>query len=59
MAVRHTSNRNSDGNQMGQDPQDKIAFHGATPIVRQKLAAAPTATEISTVLRNLGLVELP
>ena len=55
MAVRHTSNRNADGNQMGQDPNDKIGFHGATPIVQQVLPSGATLPQVITVLQNLGL----
>jgi len=36
----------------------KISFYGQTPVARQTLSATPTNTEISTVLRNLGLTKL-
>ncbi|MCH2458952.1 MAG: hypothetical protein MK186_13000, partial [Henriciella sp.] len=31
MAVKHLTDKNSDGTCMGQDADDKISFHGATP----------------------------
>jgi len=36
----------------------KISFYGQTPVARQTLSATPTNTELSTVLRNLGLTKL-
>jgi len=35
-----------------------IGFFGETPVVQQQLDVSPTTTEISTVLRNLGLTHL-
>jgi hypothetical protein len=55
MAIKQLSDGNPDGTTVGQGPTDKISFHGSTPIVQQVLAAAPTATQISTVLAALGL----
>jgi hypothetical protein len=37
---------------------DKISFFGGIPASQQTLAATPTATQISTVLRNFGLTKL-
>jgi hypothetical protein len=64
MTVRQLSDGNSDGTTLGQSSTDKIAFYGATPIVRP--AAIADATDAATVitranailaqLRNLGLI---
>jgi hypothetical protein len=35
---------------------EKLGFHGTAPVAQQALDAAPTTTQISTVLHNLGLV---
>jgi len=35
-----------------------LAFHNVTPTAQQTLASNPTTTQISTVLRNLGLTKL-
>lgn len=49
MAVQHLSARNPDGTCLGQDASDKIAFHGATPIVqRSGSAQAAVATTAAT-----------
>ncbi len=55
MAIKEHSDGNPDGNRLGQGPTDKISFYGAVPVAQPVLAAAPTATEISTVLALLGL----
>jgi len=55
MAARHTSNRNSDGNIIGQDKDDKIGFYGKTPIAQQVLAADANVAAVVAFLHNLGL----
>lgn len=56
MAARHTSNRNSDGNIIGQDAADKIGFYGKTPIVQPVVATGATVADVITALTNLGLI---
>ena len=70
MGVKELSDKGPDGTRLGQTSTDKVAFYGATPIVRQTatLAAALTAgtttpadiaaavDELHTALVNLGLV---
>ena len=54
MTIRHTSNGNSDGNLVGQSATDKVAFHGATPIVQASAIAA--ATDAATAISQLNLL---
>jgi hypothetical protein len=49
--IKITAALNHDGSTVG--------FYGTTPVTKQTLAADPTNAGISTVLRNLGLTELP
>lgn len=53
--LNQLSRKNPDGNSLGQSPDDKISFHGATPIVQQVLAAGATAAQIVDALTALGL----
>lgn len=55
----------SDGSQLGGASTDKIAFYGATPIVRPSVTQQSTATttalradlnRLETALVNLGLI---
>lgn len=55
----------SDGSQLGGASTDKIAFYGATPIVRPSVTQQATATttalradlnRLETALVNLGLI---
>lgn len=55
MAARHTSNRNSDGNIIGQDKDDKIGFYGKTPIAQQVVATDANVAAVVTALTALGL----
>ncbi len=55
MAVKHTSNRNADGNMYGQDANDKNGFYGAAPVVQQVLPAGATTAQIVDFLTLLGL----
>jgi len=58
MPVRHASNRNSDGNMIGQDANDKVGFFGATPVVQNVLATGATTAQIAAELARLGLTRL-
>lgn len=53
--LNQLSRKNPDGNALGQSPDDKIAFHGATPIPQQVLATGATTAQIVAFLHNLGL----
>lgn len=55
MAVRHTSNRNSDGNMVGQDANDKVGFFGTAPVAQPVLAPGATTAQIVAALQALGL----
>lgn len=48
MAVRELSNGDPDGTRLGQSTTDKVAFFGATPVVKQTGAAAATNTTTGT-----------
>jgi hypothetical protein len=56
MAARHTSNRNSDGNIIGQDATDKIGFYGTTPVVQQVVGTGATVAQLITALTTMGLI---
>lgn len=58
MAIRHTSNRNSDGNMVGQDRNDKVGFYGTTPVTQNVLATGATTAQIVAELARLGLTRL-
>ena len=45
------------GSRFSTSDSQKIAFHGATPIVRAVLATGSTNDQIITALQNLGLVK--
>lgn len=44
MAAKQLSDGNSDGTVLGQSASDKVAFHGATPVVQASTTTAPAAT---------------
>lgn len=54
MTVRNLSNGNSDGALLGQSASDKVAFHGATPVVQA--AAIAAATDAATAISQLNLL---
>ncbi len=66
MAVEQLSANGDDGSNMGLTSTDKIAFYGATPIVKATHAGTTTSSTtaqnrvaiaaINTALANLGLV---
>ncbi len=67
MGIKQLSDGGPDGVRLGQSATDKIAFYGATPIVKAAavttLATTPTATDIATAvnsiisrLQTLGLI---
>ena len=47
----------SSGTKIGTADAQKLAFHGATPIVRAVLATGSTNDQIITALQTLGLVK--
>lgn len=53
--INQLSKKAPDGNTLGQSADDKISFHGATPIAQQVLAAGATASQIVDALTALGL----
>lgn len=55
MTIHQLSDKGPDGTQMGQSPDDKLGFYGATPIAQQVLAAGATAAQIVDALTALGL----
>lgn len=55
MSIHELSDKGPDGTRMGQSPDDKIGFYGATPAVQQVLAAGATAAQIVDALTALGL----
>ena len=58
MSVHQLSDRGPDGTMLGQGPDDKISFNGATPIVQPVLATGATTAQIAAVLALLGLTRL-
>lgn len=44
MAVKQLSDGGSSGASLGQSATDKVAFHGATPVVQAATLTAPAAT---------------
>jgi hypothetical protein len=44
MAARQLSDYNSEGTVLGHAAADKIAFHGATPVVQQTIGATVATT---------------
>lgn len=54
MAARQLSDGNSDGTVIGQSSTDKVAFFGATPVVRP--ANIVDATDAATAITQLNLV---
>jgi hypothetical protein len=57
MALKQLSDGGPDGTTFGQSSTDKIAFYGATPIVKAAavttLATTPTATDIATAVNSI------
>lgn len=53
--LNQLSRKNPDGNTLGQAPEDKVSFYGATPVVQPVLAAGATAAQIVDALTLLGL----
>lgn len=57
MALKELSDGGPDGARLGQSSTDKIAFYGATPIVKAAavttLATTPTATDIATAVNSI------
>ena len=66
MAVKQLSDKNDDGTSLGQDANDKISFHGATPVAQQTVALlatgstgatiTPTVQAIQAALEDLGII---
>jgi ABC-type uncharacterized transport system substrate-binding protein len=53
--INQLSKKAPDGNTLGQSADDKISFHGATPIAQQVLAAGATLPQVIDALTALGL----
>lgn len=57
MAVKQLSDGGAAGTALGQSSTDKIAFYGATPVVKGSavttLATTPTATDIATAVNSI------
>jgi hypothetical protein len=68
MAVRQLSDGGPDGSTFGQSASDKIALHGATPVIQASAITSPTGgatvdaesrtavTAILVALRNKGII---
>lgn len=56
--LNQLSRKNPDGNALGQAPDDKIAFFGATPVAQNVLATGATTAQIVAELARLGLTRL-
>lgn len=54
MAVTQLHNGNSDGVNIGRDANDKVGFHGTTPVVQQ--ARVADATDAATAITSLNSV---
>jgi UDP-N-acetyl-D-mannosaminuronic acid transferase (WecB/TagA/CpsF family) len=55
MAARQLSDARTDGQKLGQSATDKVAFHGATPVVQRSGAAqAAVSTTASTTTTPAG-----
>ncbi len=48
--TRQLSDGNDDGQVLGQDSADKVAFHGATPVAQASAIALATGATIATVV---------
>lgn len=48
MAVRHLTNAEADGTNLGQSTTDKVGFWGVTPVVQPTAAAQAAITDGST-----------
>lgn len=60
MAVEYLGTGNDDGTILGRDADDKIAFHGATPVAKQSatVLGALTAGETTPADVAAAVVEL-
>lgn len=58
MSIHQLSDKGPDGTVMGQAPDDKLAFYGATPVVQNVLATGATTAQIAAELARLGLTRL-
>lgn len=56
--LNQLSRKNPDGNSLGQAPDDKISFYGATPVTQNVLATGATTAQIVAELARLGLTRL-
>lgn len=56
--LNQLSRKNPDGNSLGQAPDDKISFYGATPVAQNVLATGATTAQIVAELARLGLTRL-
>jgi len=54
MAAHELHDGNSDGYTFGRDANDKVAFHGATPVVQQSHVA--DATDAATAITQVNAV---
>lgn len=55
MSIHQLSDKGPDGTSMGQSPDDKISFYGATPVAQPVVATGATTTQIIAALTQLGL----
>lgn len=57
MAIKQLSDGGADGVRLGQSATDKVAFYGATPVVKGSavtaLVTTPTATDIATAVNAI------
>ena len=58
MTIHQLSDKGPDGSSLGQAPDDKISFFGATPVVQNVLATGATTAQIVAELARLGLTRL-
>lgn len=56
MSIHQLSDKGPDGTSMGQSPDDKISFHGATPVAQQVVATGATVATLITALTTMGLI---
>lgn len=56
--LNQLSRKNPDGNSLGQAPDDKVSFFGATPVAQNVLATGATTAQIVAELARLGLTRL-
>lgn len=57
MPIKQLSDGGADGTTLGQSSTDKIAFYGATPVVKGSavtaLVTTPTATDVATAVNAI------